>query len=139
MTLFIQIVIMNMLIAIMSNTFDRVIENRQLAKLKLRVQVLSDFVFLLPKESKKFIYLGTPKTKETDVSANWEGKITAIRNDVIAKFDNQKKVLAKQMTLIVHQEQTRTQKDVEGVKEDLTKVMRLLGKLDEKNEKQGVE
>ena len=64
MTIFIQIVIMNMLIAIMSNTFDRVIENRQLAKLKLRVQVLSDFVFLLPKESKKFIYLATPKMKE---------------------------------------------------------------------------
>ena len=85
----------------MSDTFDRVIENRQLAKLKLRVKLLGDFSFMLPKESKRFIYLATPKIKESDVNADWAGKITAIRKDVNSRLDIQKKVLAKQMTLIV--------------------------------------
>ena len=93
--------------------------------------MLSDYVFLLPKETKKFIYLATPKTKESDVSANWEGKITEISKNFISKFASQKRDLAK----IVQQEQTRTQRDVEGVKEDLTRVEQLLGKQDEKMDK----
>ena len=67
-TIFTQIIILNMLIAIMGDTFDRVIENQQLAKLKLKVKVLSDFIFYLPKEDKKFIFLATPRNKETDMN-----------------------------------------------------------------------
>ena len=61
-TIFAQIVLLNMLIAIMSDTHDMVTENRQLSKLKLKVKVLSDFKFLLVNESKEFIYLAVPKT-----------------------------------------------------------------------------
>ena len=85
-------------------------------------------MFLLPKESKKFIYFATPKTKESDVNAEWEGKITEIRRNLVEKFANQKKVLANQMTQIVQQEQKRTQNDVEGVKYDLARVKELLEK-----------
>ena len=99
------------------------------------MQVLSDFMFLLPKESKKFIYFATPKTKESDVNANWEGKISEIRKDIIARFANQKEVLARKVTQIVQQEQRRTQKDVEDVKGELARVKYLLVKQDEKMEK----
>ena len=61
-TIFAQIVLLNMLIAIMSDSYDMVTENRQLSKLKLKVKVLSDFKFLLVNESKEFIYLAVPKT-----------------------------------------------------------------------------
>ena len=61
-TIFAQIVLLNMLIAIMSDSYDMVSENRLLSKLKFKVKVLSDFKFLLPNESKEFIYLAVPKT-----------------------------------------------------------------------------
>ena len=70
-SVFTQIIILNMLIAIMGDTFDRVIENQQLAKLKLKVKVLSDFIFYLKKEDKKFLFLATPKSKETDTTSDW--------------------------------------------------------------------
>ena len=60
-----------MLIAIMSDTFDRVIENRQLAKLKLKARVLSDFIFFLPKEDDKFLFLATPRMNETETNSDW--------------------------------------------------------------------
>ena len=75
-----------MLIAIMGDTFDRVIENTALAKLKLKVKVLSDFIFLLPDDSEKFLFLATPRTKESEVSTNWEGKITEIRRAFEVNF-----------------------------------------------------
>ena len=70
-SVFAQIVVLNMLIAIMGDTFDRVIENQVLANLKLKVKVLSDFIFLLPEDSEKFLFLATPRTKESEVSTNW--------------------------------------------------------------------
>ena len=36
-----------MLIAIMSDTFDKVFENKQQAILKLKVQVMSDYSFVI--------------------------------------------------------------------------------------------
>ena len=47
-SIFTQIIILNMLIALMGDSFDRVIENKQLSTLKLKVKVVSDFIFLLP-------------------------------------------------------------------------------------------
>jgi len=90
-TVFTQIVVLNMLIAIMSDTFDRVIENQAHAKLNSQVKVLSDYVFLLPKEAEKFIYLAIPKETDGDINVQWEGKITEIRK--LMKSDT-KKVIA---------------------------------------------
>ena len=62
---------LNLLIAIMSNTFDRVMENQQLASLKLKVKVLNDFIFYLPKGDKKFLFLATRRNKEADKNSDW--------------------------------------------------------------------
>ena len=78
-SIFAQIVILNMLIAIMSDTFDKVTENRQLAALKLKVKVLSDFKFLIPSKAHKFIYLAVPKMTESAFGNNWDGKISEIK------------------------------------------------------------
>ena len=47
MTVFTQIIVLNMLIAIMGDTFDRVFENKQVAILKLKVETMSDYAFLM--------------------------------------------------------------------------------------------
>ena len=40
-----------MLIALMADTFDRVFENKQAAILKLKVETMSDFAFLMASEN----------------------------------------------------------------------------------------
>lgn len=58
-TLFSQIIILNMLIAIMGDTLDKVFENMQHAILKLKVEVLSDFSFFIhnPENPKKILFV----------------------------------------------------------------------------------
>ena len=97
-SIFTQIVILNMLIALMGDTFDRVIENKLLAKLKLKVKVVNDFIFLLQDSGERFIFLATPKIKDGEQSTTWEGKITEIRRAVMGNFATQKEVLSKKMT-----------------------------------------
>ena len=67
-TLFSQITILNMLIAIMADTFDRVFENKQAAILKLKVETMSDFAFLMESDEdrEQFLFICTPKIKEVD-------------------------------------------------------------------------
>ena len=102
-SIFAQIIVLNMLIAIMGDTFDQVIENKALAKLKLKVKILSDFIFLLPEDSEKFLYLATPRMKESEMSTSWEGKITEIRRAFLGNFVNQRDVMAKKTKEIVNE------------------------------------
>ena len=46
-TMISQIILLNMLIAIMADTFDNIWENQKLSKLKLKVGVLSDYASLI--------------------------------------------------------------------------------------------
>ena len=45
-TLFVNLVVFNMIIAIMGDTFDRVFENKQRSILLLKIQVLGEYSFL---------------------------------------------------------------------------------------------
>ena len=45
-TIFVQIIVLNMLIAIMSFTFDSIFENKKQFVLSLKLEVLSDYSFL---------------------------------------------------------------------------------------------
>jgi len=79
-TMFSQIIILNMLIAIMGDTLDKVFENKQQAILKLKVEVLRDFSIFIEKGSgNKMLFIAEPFTEEEVPQEQWEGKINAIR------------------------------------------------------------
>ena len=61
-TVFSQIIIFNILIAIMGDTYDSVFANMEKAKLKLKIEVMSDYVFVVrdEKQIKKFLFVATP-------------------------------------------------------------------------------
>ena len=48
-TIFTQIIFLNMLIAIMSDTFDRVTEVREQSGLREKIDILADFVHVIPR------------------------------------------------------------------------------------------
>ena len=83
-TLFSQVIILNMLIAIMGDTFDRVQENAQVYKLKLKFDFIKDYSFLIPKAKNppKFMFIAKPKSLEETTEDLWNGKVHAIRKTI---------------------------------------------------------
>lgn len=82
-----QITVLNMLIAIMGDTFDSVTENQEQAAMKEKLSILNDFVYIVGFEAEKedkFIFAAKPKNKGDDEGASWEGKVGAIKKTVEA-------------------------------------------------------
>ena len=74
-----------MLIAIMGNTFDKVIEKKQVSSLKEKINILNDYrnvnQMLGLERSFQYIFIIKPALKADD-GAEWEGKISAIKTSV---------------------------------------------------------
>ena len=87
-TLITQIMFLNMLIAIMGDTFERVTESREQSALAEKIRILADYVYVVPYENeakgtmKKFIFMLRPKNFGKDENGSWEGTATMLRNVV---------------------------------------------------------
>ena len=88
-----QILMLNMLIAIMGDTFERVIENRDVNATKTKLELMCDLVSTLqqttkPGEEKKyFMFIVQPDDGQVDDEDDWEGsvnKITRLTSENIA-------------------------------------------------------
>lgn len=77
-----QITFLNMLIAIMGDTFDRVSEVKEQSALSEKIAILSDYVIIVKRESvetgtkSKFIFAITPIALGADELGTWEGTVT---------------------------------------------------------------
>ena len=71
---------LNMVIAIMGDTYERVMENTDLNRIKMKLNLMSEqkFVFSNEKEkdSKYFMYYVTPDEDEDIDLGAWEGTIS---------------------------------------------------------------
>ena len=114
---------LNMLIAIMGDTFERVIENRELNSTKTRLELLGDLSANIrnidkyrghkkQNQNKRFLFLVTPDDDERDENASWEGsirqmsKITAKR---ISKLENN---LVKHISSLSDQADRSSKRDI---------------------------
>ena len=74
--------ILNMLIAIMGDTYDKVTESKSKASLIEKVRILSDFVWVQKKyrqqSTDKYYFVASPKTTSID-EGDWQGKIYSIK------------------------------------------------------------
>ena len=74
-----------MLIAIMGDTFARVSEIKEQSALKEKVEILSDFVYIVERESQdsknhfEYIFDIRPKTENSGKNNDWEGTVTQIK------------------------------------------------------------
>ena len=75
---------LNMLIAIMGDTFDRVTESRAQSALVEKIRIMADYVYVVPREStakgtkNKFLFAIRPKELGADESGSWEGTAALI-------------------------------------------------------------
>ena len=87
-TMITQIMFLNMLIAIMGDTFERVTESREQSALVEKIRILSDYVYVVPYETEKngtmnkFLFQLRPKTLGSNEMGSWEGTATMLRNVV---------------------------------------------------------
>lgn len=100
-----QITVLNMLIAIMGDTFDAVLEKQEQYAMKEKISILNDFVSIVEFFSdktnvKKFIYVAEPKNRGDDEGGSWDGKIGAIKKGIQSSLDDQKIVFTKKMDLV---------------------------------------
>ena len=87
-TLFVQIILLNMLIAIMSASFDSIFENKKQFVLSLKLEVLSDYSFLFSEKVKgNFLFVASLLNKEEESGVEWEGRIKAITKSLRDRFD----------------------------------------------------
>ena len=78
-----QIAMLNMMIAIMADTFERVIENRIVNATKMKLDLMSDMFATLSHTSKKdenqvFMFRVHPDDDQTEEGDDWEGSINKI-------------------------------------------------------------
>ena len=87
-TMITQIMFLNMLIAIMGDTFERVTETREQNALVEKIRILADYVFVVPRESEekntlsRFLFAIRPKTLGADESGSWEGTATMLKSSI---------------------------------------------------------
>ena len=80
-----QVTIFNMLIAIMGDTFGKVTEIKEQSGLKEKINILADYVWIIPDESatkSRYVYSMQPKTQTEEESNGWEGQVSSIKSVV---------------------------------------------------------
>ena len=98
-----QITFLNMLIAIMGDTFDRVSEVKEQSALKEKLLILSDYVILVPRETEengllnRFIFAITPKSLGADEAGSWEGTVTQLKKTIDTNSSHVKDYLTKKI------------------------------------------
>ena len=87
-TYFTQVVMMNMMIAIMGDTFGKVMENRELQATRTKLDILQDYVPNIRcvsksstvQDKKVFMFVVTPEQDDQDVTENWEGTVNRMKS-----------------------------------------------------------
>ena len=101
-----QITFLNMLIAIMGDTFDRVSENKEQSGLKERIKILADYVIVVSRESQaegtvhRFIFAISPTTVSTDESSSWEGTVTTLKKTINDSTSVIKQAMSKRISAL---------------------------------------
>lgn len=124
-----QITFLNMLIAIMGDTFARVSEIKDQSALVEKIRILADYVIVVRRESvergdlNRFIYAISPKTLGQDEAGSWEGTVTQLKKAIDTSMNQIKIQLGRK---------------VGAIQSEVAVVSSKLGNLDDKlNELQG--
>jgi hypothetical protein len=81
-TIFLLITLLNLLIQIMSDTFDRVLDVAKESQLKEICSFISEYYYLFPQEDftkNSMVVVASLDSGETKVASTWEGKLGALK------------------------------------------------------------
>ena len=88
---------LNMLVAIMGNTFDNVIERKSIYAIQMRLNILSDYKNVInlvnaykgEQDYNNFVYVVYPVVDQEEIEeqADWEGGFNYLRKALTRKLD----------------------------------------------------
>ena len=103
-TMITQIMFLNMLIAIMGDTFDRNTEAKAQSALVEKIRILADFVYVVPAESiekgtlSRFLFAIRPKNLGTDENQGWTGTTAIIKTTIESTSASMTKTINNKIT-----------------------------------------
>ena len=97
-TFFTQITMLNMLIAIMGDSFERVIENRDVNATRIKLNFMNDMAGTVGQRSSReeeeyFMYIVKPEDSDLLDFDEWEGTINKITHQIATDIDKLSKEL----------------------------------------------
>ena len=97
-----QITILNMLIAIMGDTFGKVTEVKEQSGLREKIKILADYVWILSMDTAqvRYIYAMKPRSMTEEEGASWEGTVTTLKKAIEANMKDQKAVFTKKIAAV---------------------------------------
>ena len=100
-TLISQVTMLNMLIAIMGDTFEHIIENKDLNSVKTKIEVMGELASNIHTDGdvddNRFLFVITPDEDEIDSLDSWEGSIKQMTKFHQKQLDQAKSDLGKQI------------------------------------------
>ena len=85
-TFFTNVMFLNMLIAIMSDTFARITENKAKYALKERTELYADYIFAVKLDAGltkyRYLYGISPLDEQGDDQSEWSGGLSVIKNQI---------------------------------------------------------
>ena len=76
-----NITVLNMLIAIMGDTFGKVTEIKEQSGLNEKINILADYFWIIPEDkvTLRYLYAMKPRTQTEEESNGWEGEVATIK------------------------------------------------------------
>ena len=91
----------NMLIAIMGDTFERIIENKDLNSIKTKLELVSELAHNIHSDSdvdhQRFIFVITTDENDSDELGSWEGSIKQMNRLVDKRISSLQESMLKEI------------------------------------------
>ena len=130
---------LNMLIAIMGDTFARTIENRDLNSTKTKLELLGDLsanihqseaqVNHVDDKIERFLFVVTPDEDECDELNTWEGSISQMSKITEKRISQLETKLEKKLNSIVEQAEQSSKRDIaqdKDLKQQFSQMIKLV-------------
>ena len=143
-TLLTQIILMNTLIAILGDTYEKITEKKQLYSLTQRTKLYANYITYIkfnPVVEQKYLYVIRPQPDDDD-NQQWEGAVTSIKNRIKKSHESLAKDLSQLQEKIKDDNQSlraevnTVNKKFDSVNSELSEVKTLLKTLVEANKKE---
>ena len=133
-TLISQVTMLNMLIAIMGDTFEHIIENKDLNSVKTKIEVMGELASNIHTsgevDDNRFLFVITPDEDEHDSLESWEGSIKQMTKFHQKQIDQVESNLSKQIIELSNKVDQSSDRDIAQDRE-LKKTVQTL--IDSKN------
>ena len=132
-TLIVTVVLLNVLIAVISDTFDRLLERSESSSVKSRAQLIAEIEIIFgPKDPLPYIVLSQRGEGKTD---EWNGRVGALKEKIDQKIDTSQQ----EMLQVVSQMEKRMEAKMTQMEELQKEMMAKMTQIEERSQAQLLE